>query len=339
METVVVAEPVWEKGRNVFENVPAGISIVRCPQDEESLAAAIKAHNSRAAIVGTPKYVGALYDALSGNGIIARFGVGYDGIALSRAREERIAVTNTPGVLDTSVAELVIWFIGCLARRIVAVDTEFKQGAFRPVTGVELSGKSLCLVGFGRIAKKVARMAGLGLGMQVHALGRKSSQELEQAHGATIDSLCRQWGICSYTSDATILGSCDFVSSHIPATDMTRRFFNAAAFSAMKEGSFFINTSRGAVVDEGDLFDALKRGKLRGAALDVFENEPYVPVDPQRDLRTCDSLILTPHIGSNTDAANEAMARESLRNVMDFLAGRFSALDAVVPPPGAGDRA
>ena len=335
----MVADPVWEKGRKVFENVPAGIGIVRCPQDEESLARAIRANNSRAAIVGTPKYVGALYEVLSGTGIIARFGVGYDGIALSRAREERITVTNTPGVLDTSVAELVIWFIGCLARRIVELDARVKEGEFRPVAGMELSGKSLCLVGFGRIAKKVARMAGLGLGMQVHALGRKTSQELEQAHGAAIDSLCRQWGICSYTSDASVLGSCDYVSCHVPATEMTRRFFNAEAFSAMKDGSFFINTSRGTVVDEGALYDALKGGKLRGAALDVFENEPYVPVDPQRDLRTCDNLIITPHIGSNTDAANEAMARESLRNVLDFLAGRFTALNAVVPPPGAGDRA
>jgi phosphoglycerate dehydrogenase-like enzyme len=128
-----------------------------------------------------------------------------------------------------------------------------------------------------------------------------------------------------------ILGQADVVSLHLPATPQTRRLLDAGWLRQMKAGALLINTARGAVLDEAALFDALEERRLGGAALDVFEQEPYRPVAPDKDLRTLENVVLTPHIGSNTREANQRMAVASLQNVRHFLAGRQERLTRVDP--------
>jgi phosphoglycerate dehydrogenase-like enzyme len=123
----------------------------------------------------------------------------------------------------------------------------------------------------------------------------------------------------------------DFISLHLPANDETRHFLNREALAVLSPSAWVINTSRGSIVDESALYDALASGRVAGAALDVFEREPYEPVDPARDLRTLPNVILTPHIGSNTVQANARMASRALRNIGLAFVGDYSAMDLLNP--------
>jgi len=131
----------------------------------------------------------------------------------------------------------------------------------------------------------------------------------------------------------------DVVSVHLPANAETRHFLNAHRIGLMKPSAMLVNTARGMVLDEAALFDALASGRLAGAALDVYENEPYKPASPDKDLRRLKNIVLTPHIGSNTHEANERMARACVANVSRFFAGRMGELTRVdMPSPAASGR-
>jgi phosphoglycerate dehydrogenase-like enzyme len=289
-EPVLVTEHEFRKAEALF--VAAGCE--PAPADEQALADAVKARGARVVIVGVAPYRGALYEAVAG-GLIARFGVGHDSINKTLARQHNIIVTNTPGALDASVAELAIWLMGCAAR---------PRGG---TAGIELRGKTLGVLGFGKIGKQVAQIAEHGLGMKVLACdvgpGFVSAEELFRQS--------------------------DVVSVHLPSNADTRHFINATRLSWMKPSALLVNTARGAVLDEAALYDALVAGRLSGAALDVFEIEPYQPIAPGKDLRTLDNVVMTPHIGSNTREANRRMAEMSLANVRHFLAGELKQLTRV----------
>jgi lactate dehydrogenase-like 2-hydroxyacid dehydrogenase len=173
-------------------------------------------------------------------------------------------------------------------------------------------------------------MAHFGFGMRVIAVGRHSIRELEQREGRNIDAIQRKFGVNEYTSDvAAMLSQADVLSIHLPAVEATKNFVNADLLASLKRNCLLVNTARGSVLDEDALYDALSTGRLAGAALDVYQQEPYRPQSPDRDLRTLPSIVLTPHIGSNTVGANEAMARAALANVTNFLQGRISELTHV----------
>jgi phosphoglycerate dehydrogenase-like enzyme len=281
-----------------------------------------------------------LYDALhtvagSAEALLHRFGVGHDGVDKRLARNNGVLVCNTPGALDESVAEHVFWLMGCLARRVARSEHDFRNGNFRGETGRELSGKRLGVLGFGRIGRRVAAMARFGFGMTVWAAASADVEKLERSEKRPLAEIQKMYGLEFYTNDASrLLRECDYVSLHLPANSNTRHFIGASRLAQMKPSGALINTARGWVVDEAALFDVLAAGQIAGAALDVFEHEPYRPVDPAKDLRTLPNVVLTPHIGSNTVEANTRMAEMCLANLHHFFQGRFDRLTRVdIPQP------
>jgi lactate dehydrogenase-like 2-hydroxyacid dehydrogenase len=332
---VLATAQEYNKAETEFRSAQ-GFTVEPAPAEEQLLAAAVLEHNCRGVIVGVESYTGRLYEALGKTGrrsgaIIARFGVGHDGIDKELARKNNIVVTNTPGVLDRSVAEHAIWLIGALARNIAVAHCRFRQGRFAPLVGNELYGKALGIIGFGAIGKQVAKIAHLGFGMRVLAADCMTPEELESRPGMSLERLKAEFGLDEYTQKPEeILARADVVSVHLPSTPSTRHFINAEKLAHMRPSAVLINTSRGWVLDEDALFDALSQKRIAGAALDVFENEPYKPVSPHGDLRTLDNIVLTPHIGSNTLQANQRMARACLENVSNFLAGRAEKLSRVL---------
>jgi len=305
------------------------------PDDELSLCEAVREHRCRAVIVGVQPYGGPLYEALGETGgvqraIISRFGVGHDSIDKGLARQHGIVVTNTPGALDESVAEHTMWLIGTLARNVAACHAAMKAGDFEPRTGIELRGQTLAILGFGPIGRRVAAMAHFGFAMRVIAAGRVAAAELERREGKCIEEIKREFGIDVYTNDVDrLFREADVLSVHLPAVADTRHFVNADRLGMLKPDALVVNTARGSILDEDALYDALAAGRIAGAALDVYQQEPYQPQSPDHDLRTLLNVVLTPHIGSNTRQANQTMARASLENVANFLAGRLDELTRV----------
>ena len=323
METILVTELEFSKAAEVFRCVK-DMCCKPAPADEVALAEAVALSGARAVIVGVAPYRGPLYEALGkkSGAIIARFGVGHDSIDKTLARLRDIVVTNTPGALDTSVAEHTMWLMGCLARKIVRQETRLRAGEFACEVGVELRGKTLGILGFGGIGRCVASMAHLGFGMKVIACSRHAPAEPPARFGVEHFT----------TSVEELFRASDFVSVHLPVNADTQRFVNATRLAWLKPGAMLINTARGAVLDEEALYDALASSRLAGAALDVFVCEPYVPLHPDKDLRTLDNVVLTPHTGSNTREANRRMAESALENVRCFFSGRLDGLTRVDKP-------
>ncbi len=332
--TVIVTQPEFAKAESVF-CANSGLRTVAVPDDEDSLAQKVQTERCRAVIVGVQRYSGPLYQALGESGgmdgaIISRFGVGHDSIDKRLAHQHRIVVTNTPGVLDASVAEHTLWLIGSLARHLAASHGAMMSRDWQPRTGVELRGQTLGILGLGAIGRRVAAIARLGFGMRVIAAGRTELQELAEREGESVDAVQRKLGLDQYTTDVpSLLQQADVLSIHLPALEATENFMNADRLAIMKRGSRLVNTARGAVLDEDALYDALSAQRLAGAALDVYKQEPYQPQSPDRDLRTLSNVVLTPHIGSNTIGANHAMAHAALENVARFLQRRFIDLTRV----------
>ena len=232
---------------------------------------------------------------------VARAGVGLDNVDLEAAKERGVEVLNSPEAPSNAVAELVLGLMLSLARRIPLGDASMKRGEWikRRLTGFELEGKTLGIVGFGRIGYNLARKA-KAMGMRV-------------VTDASIEKLMRfveETGAESVPME-DLLKESDFVSIHVPLRPQTRHMIGARELETMKDGAYLINTARGGVVDEDALREPLVRGKLAGAALDVFEIEP--PEDTS--LTGLENLIALPHIGAATveaQAANSTIVAEKL---------------------------
>jgi len=317
---VAVTEPEFRRAEATFTNAK-GISCRVAPADEAPLAAAIAAMGARHAIVGHWPYREALYHALPRGSVLARFGVGHDGIDKVKATAAGLLCTNTPGVLDQSVAELTMAFISAAARHVTTTDGEMRGGAWKQRQGVELAGKTLAIIGAGRIGTAVARIASAGFGMRV--VGCRVS---------ALAGVPAEPPYAEITNDfRRAVESASFVSLHMPTTPANLKYVNRERLAMLRPDAWVINTARGAVVDEAGLYDALAGGRLGGAALDVFDVEPYQPVDPSRDLRTLPNVILAPHVGSHTVESNRRMAQRAIQNVLFGHAGRFEEMDLLNP--------
>ncbi len=228
--------------------------------------------------------------------IVAQYGVGYDNVDVVAARERGVVVTNTPDVLTRASAELTIALILALLRRVAEGDRLIRHGerwSLSPtfMLGAELEGRTLGVVGLGRIGREVARLA-RAHGMRVVHTSRSSGLPLER-----------------------LLAEADVVSLHTPLTPQTRRLIDDRALSLMRRRAYLVNTSRGAVVDEDALVRALSDGRIAGAALDVFEHEP----DVTRALLELENVVLTPHVASATVEAREAMGMLCVEALRDAL--------------------
>ena len=315
---VLVTETEFKRAPEVFALAP--VQCIAVAGDEPALAREVKERGARYVIVGSVKYSGAIYDALSEGGVIARFGVGHDGIDKDKATAAGVLCTNTPGVLDQSVAELAMLLILAAARRLASLDAEMRSGTWNlGPSGIELRGKTLAIIGGGRIGQATARIASQGFGMRT--IGFRRTERAGDV--AAFDAIGADF--------AAAVSDADFVSLHINAEPANHQFLNHMRLSLMPPRAWLINTARGSVVDESALYDALMEKRLAGAALDVFDREPYVPADPSRDLRTLPNVVLAPHVGSHTREANRGMAERALQNIMRAEAGEFAAMDLLNP--------
>lgn len=320
---VLVTETEFKRAPEVFSSTP--IQCIAVPADEPTLSREVEQRGARHVIVGSVKYTGAIYGALGQGGVIARFGVGHDGIDKDKATAAGVLCTNTPGVLDQSVAELAMLLILASARRLPSLDAEMRAGTWNlGPAGIELRGKTVAFIGGGRIGQATARIASQGFGMRT--IGFRRTERAGDT--AAFDAMA--------TDFASAVHDADFVSLHINAEPANHQFVNHTRLSLIPPHACLINTARGSVVDENALFDALVEQRLAGAALDVFDREPYVPADPSRDLRTLPNVVLAPHVGSHTSEANRGMAERALQNVMHAEAGEFALMDLLNPQVIAG---
>jgi phosphoglycerate dehydrogenase-like enzyme len=316
---VLVTRPEYRRGEPVFASCP-DLDCVPAPEDEAGLLDALERTGARSVVIGSGRYSARLYAALPRGGVLARYGVGHETVDKGKATEAGVFCTNTPDVLQQSVAELTMTIIGAAARHVVPVASSMTQGAWAPRQGIELEGKTLALIGCGAIARAVARIASAGFGMRVKGYVRAGSRaQAELGGGGHFERVESDF--------AAIVGDADFVSLHIPGDPGNTRFIDRERLDLLPARAWVINTARGAVVDEAALFDALSHGRLAGAALDVFEREPYQPVDPATDLRTLPNVLLLPHVGSNTLEANCRMAERALRNVRLAESGNVADMD------------
>lgn len=251
--------------------------------------------------------------------IVANYAVGFDNVDLPAAKQRNVVVTNTPGELVTeAVAEHTFALIMALAHRIAESDAFTKQGKYKGwepmlLTGTLLLGKTLGIVGLGRIGIGVARRAVKGMGMKAVYFDQHRNQDFEKEYGAqympTLDAL---------------LKISDVVSLHVPLLPSTRHLISTKQFAKMKPNAFLVNTARGPVVDEKALLVALSKKKIGGAALDVFECEPAIDCDltDHLELKKMSNVILTPHTASASKEARDQMAELAAQNIIAVLHGK-----------------
>jgi lactate dehydrogenase-like 2-hydroxyacid dehydrogenase len=242
--------------------------------------------------------------------MLANYGVGFNHIDIEAARRAAIVVTNTPGVLTDDTADLAMALILMTARRLGEGERELRMGewsGWRPthLMGTRVTGKTLGIVGMGRIGRAVAARARAGFGMRVIHHNSSEIAERDRAGTEPRDSV------------EALLAESDFVSLHVPATPATRHLIDAARLARMKRSAFLINTARGDVVDERALIDALRSGVIAGAGLDVYEHEPAVPAE----LVALGNVVLLPHLGSATIESRVAMGEKVIENLVAFFAG------------------
>lgn len=242
--------------------------------------------------------------------VISNYAVGFDNIDVEAATQRGIVVCNTPcEEVNEAVAEETWALILSLTRRIVEADESTRRGAYKGwepdiFLGRSLVGKTLGIVGLGRIGTMVARRA-MGFGLNILYNKREPDPEIERELGIKFASLDE------------LLSMSDIVSIHVPLTGETRNMFNINTFSKMKTGSFIVNTARGPIICERDLVDAIRIGKIAGAALDVYENEP----DINPELIGMENVILTPHIASATWEARDKMGELAVTGLLESLSG------------------
>lgn len=283
------------------------------PMSPAEIRTALKTHDAVLPTVTDKLGAESLDVGASKARILANYGVGYSHICEATARSLEMTVTNTPDVLSECTADLAMTLLLMVARRAGEGEREAREGrwtGWRPthLVGTKVSGKTLGIVGFGRIGQEMARRAHHGFGMEILVQNRSkvAPEVLAKCNARQVDSL------------EDLLPKCDFVSLHCPGGAENRHLMNSRRLDLMRPDAFLINTARGEVIDEFALSQSLMFDMIGGAALDVFDGEPRInPV-----LQQCDNLVMLPHLGSATREAREAMGFRVLENLDDFFAGR-----------------
>jgi len=242
--------------------------------------------------------------------IVANVAVGYDNVDLPACTKRAVVVTNTPGVLDETTADFAWALLLAVARRVVEADQYVRAGSwqgwnFDQFCGTDVWGKTLGIVGFGRIGRAVARRAS-GFGMKViYTSKTRAPEDVEKEFQA------------EYRDLNALLAEGDFITLHVPLNNDTRQMFDAPKFFRMKPTAYLVNTSRGPVVDEAALVHALESKKIAGAGLDVFEQEPFVHAGLKRP-----NVVLAPHLGSASNETRAKMAMTAAENTVAMFQGQ-----------------
>lgn len=259
----------------------------------------------------TDKLDASIFEGEPKASIICNYGVGYSHIDVQSAKGNGIIVTNTPDVLSECTADIAMMLLLMVARRAGEGERELRAGAWsgwRPthLVGRKVSGKTLGIIGFGRIGREMAKRAHFGFGMNIAVQNRSE-----------IDSKVLSSFSAQQVQIDDLLETSDFVSLHCPGGDANRHLIDAGKLNKMKETAYLINTARGEVVDEDALVAALKSGAIAGAGLDVFDGEPAVG----QELLDCSNTVLLPHLGSATSETREAMGLRAVENLVAFFSG------------------
>jgi D-3-phosphoglycerate dehydrogenase / 2-oxoglutarate reductase len=313
---VLVREPIAE----------AGVELLRSRFDvdvdfDSDLAAKIADYD--AIVIRSATKLGAdLIERAHRLRVIGRAGVGVDNVDVDAATRRGIVVANAPESTVVAAAEHTIGLLVALSRNIPQAHAELKRGrwARSSYSGVELAGKTLGVLGFGRIGQQVARRA-LGLGMHVVAYDPFVAGER-----------FRELGAQRAAGAEDVLGEADFLTLHLPLTEETRSFLDAEAFARMRDGVRLVNAARGELVDEGALLGALRTGKVAGAALDVFSSEPY-----SGPLLELENVVVTPHLAASTDEAQDRAGVIVAEQVTAALEGELVTNAVNIPVIGAED--
>ena len=252
-----------------------------------------------------------VFDVVPSAKIFANYAVGYNNISLPDAASAGVTITNTPGVLTDTVAEFAISLMISIAKRIPESDRftraeKYEGWAPELFLGTDLKGKTLGILGAGRIGYEVAKRAHLGFGMKIIYNDIKQLPQLEKDFGAVFMNTTEE-----------VLKEADVVSIHVPLLPSTEHLMNAERLALMKPTAYLINTSRGPVIDEDALVNALKNGVIRGAGLDVFEHEPTLA----KGLKDLENVVITPHIASASEETRNKMSEIVAQDVIDFLNG------------------
>ncbi|MBD9495769.1 MULTISPECIES: D-glycerate dehydrogenase [unclassified Ensifer] len=256
-------------------------------------------------------------DLFAGGGlrakILGNYGVGYNHIDVAAAKAADIVVTNTPGVLTDCTADIAMTLLLAVARRAGEGERQVRAGewsGWRPthMIGGKVTGKTLGIIGFGRIGKAMAKRCHYGFDMDVVFYNRSRIDPAEAS----------RYGARQLDTVEDVLKVADFVSLHCPGGGENRHLINAERLALMKKGAYLVNTARGDVIDEPALIAALENGVIRGAGLDVFEAEPNVP----ERLRGLENVVLLPHLGSATEETRVAMGMKVVDNIAAFFDGR-----------------
>jgi D-3-phosphoglycerate dehydrogenase len=310
---VYVTRPIPEDGIEILRK--KGFQVDVNPEDKvlstDELKKAISSYDAVLCLL-TDKIDGEVLDAAGPNlKIMANYAVGFDNIDVKAATERKIAVSNSPGVLTEAVAEHTFALLLTAAKRIVEADRftrsgEYKQWEPKGFLGPQIWGKTIGIVGLGRIGSFVAQISHGGFNMEVLYHDVKKNEEFEMRFSA------------KYRDLENLLKESDFVTIHVPLLPATHHLIGAKELGTMKKTAILINTSRGPVVDEVSLVEALKAGKIAGAGLDVFEKEPQL----SPGLADLPNVALTPHTASATREARSAMSKIAAENIAAVLEGK-----------------
>lgn len=301
---ILICDPIHEEGVEMLRG--AGFEVdVRSTITQSELVNAVVGYDA-IIVRSRTKVTAQVLEAGERLRAVARSGVGLDNVDLEVAERRGVKVVNSPEASSNAVTELTLGLMLSLARKIAEADTSMKRGEWAKgrLTGIELSGKTLGIIGFGRIGSALAEKAA-NLGLRVVTLNRNIERMSRHLEKVGIDAVPFE----------ELLAASDFVSLHVPLRPETRHMIGREQLRAMKDGAFLINTSRGGVVDEEALREALVNGKLAGAALDVYEREP--PADTS--LTGLANVVCTPHIGASSVEAqreNSTIVAEKLIRIL-----------------------
>ena len=277
------------------------------PYSEEDSIPMLQGYD--AVIASSEPYNARVFAACPQLKLVARCGVGTDAVDMAAAAAAGVVVTNTPGAMTEAVADYTFALMLGIARRLPESDAMMRSGGWGEFRGVLVHGKTLGLVGVGRIGQAVAQRA-RGFSMRVLAY-----DPILQASGKADPDI-------EFVTLDELLAQSDYVSAHVPSLPETVKMFNAERFARMKPTAYFINTARGTLVDEADLLAALQGGVIAGAAIDVYAKEPCPADSPLRHAPNC---VLTPHNAFNALESTIEMSRQSAQSVLDLLQGRLPA--------------
>lgn len=298
--------------KRLSEHYQVTLNELNEPMGVEALKAAMRNYDAVLPTVTDPVTAEVLSEDPLRCRFIGNFGVGYNHIDMPTARSRGIVVSNTPDVLTDCTADITLLLLLMTARRATEGEFLLRAGQWTgwhptQLLGTKVAGKTLGLIGFGRIAKAVAQRAHFGFGMKILVKGRKpiSKADLDPFNAQEAESL------------ESLLGDSDFVSLHCPGSAENRHLINQDRLKAMKPGGILINTARGDVVDSEALIDALRTRRIRAAGLDVFEGEPHL----HPGFLTLDNVSLLPHLGSATEETRTGMGMRVIDNLDAFFRG------------------